>query len=162
RRNPSRPGGNPMKEREERPMGGLLKLLFGVATLIAAFALAACGSDGGIEGGNEESEVPVAEAEGEPSGKLKIANWPFYIDRKTVPEFERKTGIDVTYVEEVNDNNDFLAKVQPLLQRGESGGRDIMIVTDWMANRMRQLGYLQDFDQEAVAPAKENLVPQLA
>jgi spermidine/putrescine transport system substrate-binding protein len=143
-------------------MGGLLKLLFGITALVAALVLAACGGDGGIEGGNEDSEVPVAEAEGEPSGTLKIANWPFYIDRKTVPEFQRKTGIKVNYVEEVNDNNDFLAKVQPQLQRGQSGGRDIMIVTDWMANRMRELGYLQDFDQEAVAPAKENLVPQLA
>lgn len=151
-----------MTEREAGPMKGFKKLLFGVAMLIAALVVAACGSEGGIEGGKDEGEVPVAKAEGEPSGTVKIANWPFYIDRKTVPEFERETGIKVQYVEEVNDNNDFLAKVQPQLQRGESGGRDIMIVTDWMANRMRELGYLQDFDEEAIAPAKANLVPQLA
>lgn len=151
-----------MTEREAGPMKGFKKLLFGVAMLIAALVVAACGSEGGIEGGKDEGEVPVAKAEGEPSGTVKIANWPFYIDRKTVPEFQRKTGIKVNYVEEVNDNNDFLAKVQPQLQRGESGGRDIMIVTDWMANRMRELGYLQDFDEEAIAPAKANLVPQLA
>ena len=36
-----------------------------------------------------------------------------------------------------------------------------MVVTDWMANKMHNLGYLQNFDQEAVKPAMDNLVPSL-
>ena len=36
-----------------------------------------------------------------------------------------------------------------------------MVVTDWMAKKMHDLGYLQDFDQEAVKPAMDNLVPSL-
>ena len=51
--------------------------------------------------------------------------------------------------------------MQPLLDQGESGGRDIIIPTDWMAKKMIELGYIQDFDQEAVQTAKENLVPGL-
>jgi spermidine/putrescine transport system substrate-binding protein len=140
-----------------------LRLALALLALVAAFGIAACGGDEGIEEGEEEGgEAPVAAAEGEASGDLYVANWPFYIDGKTVGEFEDQTGITVTYREEVNDNNEFFGKVQPQLDQGESGGRDIMVVTDWMAKKMYDLGYLQQFDQEAVAPAKENLIPSLA
>jgi spermidine/putrescine transport system substrate-binding protein len=129
--------------------------------LIAGLVLAACGGDEGIEGGAEDTDVSTATAEGEATGELTISNWPFYIDRNTVPEFEKETGLSVKYVEDVNDNVEFFGKVQPLLDRGESGGRDIFVVTDWMAKRMYDLGYLQNFDQEAVQPALDNLLPQL-
>lgn len=138
----------------------LWRILFGSLALVAALALAACGGDG-VEGGDEDREIPVAEAEGEPSGNLYVANWSFYIDRKTVPEFEQETGLSVKYVEEVNDNNEFFGKLQPQLDRGESGGRDIFVLTDWMAKKMWDLGYLQRFDADAVAAAKENLLPAL-
>jgi len=106
--------------------------------------------------------VTVAESEGEASGDLNISNWPFYIDNKTVGEFEQETGLSVDYNEDVNDNSEFFGKVQPQLQQGESGGRDIMVVTDWMAKKMYDLGYLQDMDQDAIAGAKENLREDLA
>jgi spermidine/putrescine transport system substrate-binding protein len=129
--------------------------------LVAGLAMVACGDDEGIEGGSEATDVPTAEAEGQATGELTISNWPFYIDRNTVPEFEKETGLSVKYVEDVNDNVEFFGKMQPLLDRGESGGRDIFVVTDWMAKRMYDLGYLQNFDQEAVQPALDNLLPQL-
>jgi spermidine/putrescine transport system substrate-binding protein len=138
------------------------KLGLGLLALAAALGVAACGSDDGIEGSASEAEVTVAEAEGEATGTLSVANWPFYIDNKTVEEFEAETGLSVKYTEEVNDNNEFFGKVQPQLEQGESGGRDIMVVTDWMAKKMYDLGYLQDFDQEAVQPAMDNLRPALA
>jgi spermidine/putrescine transport system substrate-binding protein len=138
-----------------------IRLLIALATIGAALALAACGDDDGIEGTGADGEVPTAEAQGEPSGKLAISNWPFYIDRKTVPEFEQETGITVRYTEDVNDNNEFFGKIQPLLEDGQSGGRDIFVVTDWMAEKMYGLGYLQNFDREAVEPAFANLKPAL-
>jgi spermidine/putrescine transport system substrate-binding protein len=128
---------------------------------MAAAVLAACGGDSGLESEGGDIEVSTAEAQGEASGRVFVANWPFYIDRKTVPEFQSETGLSVKYTEEVNDNSEFFGKVQPQLERGGSGGRDIMIVTDWMAKKMYELGYLQNFDQEAVQPAKENLLPAL-
>jgi spermidine/putrescine transport system substrate-binding protein len=127
----------------------------------AALVVASCGG-GGIEGGEESADVVTAEAEGEASGELTISNWPFYIDNKTVSEFEKETGLSVKYIEDVNDNVEFFGKVQPLLDRGQSGGRDIFVVTDWMAKKMYDLGYLQNFDKEAVQPALDNLLPQLA
>jgi spermidine/putrescine transport system substrate-binding protein len=141
---------------------GFVRSLLAAAVLVAALLLAACGGgDSGIEGGADTGNVSTAAAEGKPSGTLSISNWPFYIDNQTVPDFEKATGISVKYQEDVNDNSEFFGKMQPLLDQGESGGRDIMVVTDWMANKMHNLGYLQDFDQEAVKPAMDNLVPSL-
>jgi spermidine/putrescine transport system substrate-binding protein len=132
-----------------------------VFLVAAALAIAACGGGGGIEEGSEATSAPTAEAQGQASGELTISNWPFYVDRNTVPEFERDSGVSVKYIEDVNDNVEFFGKMQPLLDRGESGGRDIFVVTDWMAKRMYDLGYLQEFDQQAVQPAMDNLIAQL-
>ena len=136
------------------------RLAFGLVAIIAALSLTACGG-GGVEGEEGGEDAGTAQAEGEASGDLYVANWPFYIDGKTVAEFEQETGLSVKYREDVNDNSEFFGKVQPLLAEGESGGRDIMVVTDWMAKKMHDLGYLQNFDKEAVAPAFENLIPAL-
>jgi spermidine/putrescine transport system substrate-binding protein len=146
----------------DKGAGVLSRVLLAVGMLAAGLGLAACGSDSSsIEGGSDSGDVPVAESQGEPSGELYVANWSFYIDRKTVPEFEEQTGISVKYVEEVNDNNEFFGKVQPQLAQGESGGRDIFVVTDWMAKKMYEAGYLQDFDRQALEPAYAKLLPQL-
>ncbi|MDQ2675725.1 MAG: hypothetical protein M3Y34_02865, partial [Actinomycetota bacterium] len=84
-----------------------IRLTVAIAVLAAALGVAACGDDddGGLSGGSEE-EVTTATADGEASGTLKISNWPFYIDRKTIPAFEEETGITVDYTEDVNDNNE--------------------------------------------------------
>jgi spermidine/putrescine transport system substrate-binding protein len=137
----------------------LSNLYLAAAALLAALGLGACGSD--LGGGGREEEVTVAEAEGEPSGELTISNWPFYIDNKTVPEFEKETGLKVKYTEDVNDNNEFFSKLQPNLQEGDSAGRDIAVVTDWMAKKMYDLGYLHEVDKEAIPTVEENLNPSL-
>ncbi len=134
----------------------------GIAVLFAALVLAACGGSSGIGSGSSDATVTTAKAEGQPSGTLDISNWPFYIDKKTVSDFEKATGIKVNYAEDVNDNAEFFGKMQPLLSKGQSGGRDIMVVTDWMAKKMYDLGYLQNFDKKAVAPAMANLRADLA
>jgi spermidine/putrescine transport system substrate-binding protein len=129
-------------------------------SLGAVLALAACG-DSGIESDSGGGEVQTATAEGEPQGDLTISNWPFYIDNQTVADFEKASGISVKYIEDVNDNAEFFGKVQPLLSKGESGGRSLFVVTDWMAKKMYDLGYLQNFDKSAVEPAFANLTPSL-
>ncbi len=151
--------------RTEREPGtrGPRWLVTALLALVAVLGIAACGGGGeSIEEGQQTQEVPTAEAQGQPSGNLTISNWPFYIDKKTVPQFQKETGISVKYIEDVNDNTEFFGKMQPLLEDGKSGGRDIFVVTDWMAKRMYDLGYLQNFDKEAVQPALDNLDPQLA
>src|SRR5215207_9120448 len=141
-------------------VGPARRIALALIALGVALGLVACGGDEGIEG-EEQATLQTAKAQGKASGELFVSNWPFYIDRKTVPEFEEATGISVKYVEDVNDNAAFFGKVQPLLERGESGGRDIFVVTDWMAKKMYELGYLQKLDQEAIAPALKHLKPTL-
>jgi spermidine/putrescine transport system substrate-binding protein len=98
---------------------------------------------------------------GKPSGDLTISNWPLYIDKQTVPDFEQKTGVSVKYIEDVNDNAEFFGKVQPLLAKGQSGNRSMFVVTDWMANKMHDLGYLQTLDKSGIPNVEKNLVPSL-
>jgi spermidine/putrescine transport system substrate-binding protein len=142
---------------------GLRLLLIAGLALAASLAIAACGGGGGIESGGGSSDVETVQVSGKPSGEMTISNWPFYIDKQTVPDFEKKTGVSVKYIEDVNDNAEFFAKMQPLLAKGESGGRSIFVVTDWMANKMYDLGYLQklDYSNGALSNVEANLLPTL-
>lgn len=141
-------------------MKPLPRILAAMLGLIACALLAAGCSDlgaGGIDG-----PVQTATAQGPAEGDLLISNWPAYIDRNTVPEFEDKTGISVEYVEDVNDNNEIFSKLQKTLANKDPAGRSIIVVTDWMAKRMYDLGYLQNFDKNAIPEVNKNLIPQLA
>ena len=132
---------------------------FAVLVAVAALALglAACGGgDDGIQGGGD-TDAEEVKLQGKPSGSLTISNWPLYIDKGTVPAFEKATGVNVKYIEDVNDNTEFFGKMRPLLQQGESGGRSIFVVTDWMAKKMRDLGYLQTLDKSGLPAVEENL-----
>jgi len=145
----------PTVPRSRAPLAVLLCLL-------ASLTLAACGSDDSVGGGNE-SGAQVAQA-GEVAGEVTISNWPGYIDEgknNTVSEFEKETGVKVKYVEDVNDNSEFFGKLQPQLEKGESGGRSIFVVTDWMAKQMYDLGYLQEIDQADLPNVSKNLLPGL-
>jgi spermidine/putrescine transport system substrate-binding protein len=136
------------------------RLAIAVACLVGALALAACGSDD-VGGGNDE-DIQVAKS-GPVEGKLTISNWPGYIDPGpdgTVAEFEQKTGVEVDYIDDFTGNTQFFGKVQPQLERGESGGRDIIVPSDWMAKRMYDLGYLQELDHADLQTVFDNILPQ--
>ena len=89
------------------------------AAVAALLAAAGCGTDEQPAKGDEAS-APIV-PKGPVKGDLTIAQWPVYIDpgkRGTVAEFEQGTGVDVKYVEEINDNDEFFGKLRPLLERG--------------------------------------------
>lgn len=141
-------------------------LLAATAALVVTVLLAACGGggEGGIGQGAAGSEDAETAQAGDVSGTLVISNWPLYIDtgrNGTVREFEQATGVTVEYNEDVNDNNEFFGKVQPQLSQGTSGGRSIMIVTDWMAKKMWDLGYLMKIDHADIPVATENMIDSL-
>ena len=133
--------------------------MIGLAVAALALALSACGGGGGIEGGGSK-EAETVKLEGKPSGSLTISNWPLYIDKGTVPAFEKATGISVKYIEDINSNEEFFNKMQPLLQQGESGGRSIFVLADYQVNKMHGLGYLQNLDKSALPNVEKNLVAQ--
>ncbi|HEX2070146.1 MAG TPA: spermidine/putrescine ABC transporter substrate-binding protein [Thermoleophilaceae bacterium] len=131
--------------------------------LVAMLALAACGDDDTVGGGGGGGEAEVAKA-GPVRGELTISNWPAYMDtgkENTVAEFEDATGVKVDYVEDVNDNAEFFGKLRPQLERGQSGGRSIFVVTDWMAKQMYDLGYLQELDHADLTTVFDNILPSL-
>jgi spermidine/putrescine transport system substrate-binding protein len=127
-------------------------------TLAAAIVLAACGGSGGIENSSSgPANVQTAKYTPPPSGDLTISNWPLYIDKNTVSNFDKATGVNTTYIEDVNDNQEFFAKMQPLLAKGQSGGRSMFVVTDWMAKKMYDFGYLQKIDKAGIPNVTANL-----
>ena len=116
---------------------------------------------GGLLGGCRPEEPDHESSAGSGNDNvLRISNWPLYIDAATVSDFERATGISVQYTEDINDNNEFFAKIDEPLKRGQSIDRDIIILTDWMAGRLIQLGYVQPID-DANFPNKKNLLDRL-
>jgi spermidine/putrescine transport system substrate-binding protein len=133
----------------------------GALSLSALAYLAACGPrTGGVVRSEDESQVIEKT---KISDSLYFANWPLYIeeDRGTLKEFEKEYGTKVKYVEEINDNVEFFGKVRQQYAQGNSGGRDIHVVTDWMAGRMIRLGYVQRFDPAEIVTAQQNLLDRL-
>jgi spermidine/putrescine transport system substrate-binding protein len=129
----------------------------------AAMLATACGTSSG-----GSTQASAAEDLSDTEMKLNWSNWPSYMDINeetgtypTLEEFMSSTGIDVTYTEDVNDNNEFFAKVRTQLEQGQDIGRDIVVLTDWMAAQWIQSGYAQKLDKAAI-PNSVNLIPRLS
>jgi spermidine/putrescine transport system substrate-binding protein len=136
-----------------------LALLLFVLALVAA----SCGS-GGDQSSSTANAAPARVPDGPVGDTLSNSQWPLYIDpgpNGTVAQFERDTGIDVAYHEEINDNAAFFAKIQPLLDTGESGGRDLITLSDWLAAKMYRLGYIYELDKSKLPNVTKHLIPAL-
>ena len=97
---------------------------------------------------------------------LVISNWPGYIDPRkkadsTFQVFQDRTGITADYTDDVNDNAEFYAKVKNQLGSCAPIGRDMMVLTDWMAARMIGLGWVQPLDPAKVPNLHSNLIKPL-
>ena len=101
--------------------------------------------------------------------ELIISNWQAYIDEPdeddpqptTIDDFEEATGIKVSYSDDVTDNNDFFAKVQNQLGSCQTVKRDMFMLTDWMAAKMIDLGWIQKLDHANMPNVDANLLPNL-
>ncbi len=96
---------------------------------------------------------------------LTISNWPLYIDidektkrRPTIDLFQRRYGVKVKYIEDINDNASFFGKIQAALARGQSIGRDIIVMTDNSPYPalLIQKGWVEKLDR-SVLPNIKNL-----
>lgn len=99
--------------------------------------------------------------------RLIISNWPLYIDEddgkyvSTMTQFERDMGIKVSYTADINGNPDFFAKVKNQLGSCSSSERDMFVLTDWMAARMLQVGWIQKLDASKVPNLHDNIIDSL-
>jgi spermidine/putrescine transport system substrate-binding protein len=135
-----------------------------------ALALAGCGSEGtnSSSGGGSAPSASAAQDLSDTEKVVNWSNWPQYIDvsddektRPTIAAFEKDSGITVNYTEDYNDNDEFYAKVRPLLEAGEDTGRDVWCSTDWMVSRLIQQGYVLELDYANIPNGEANLVDSL-
>ena len=122
--------------------------------------LAACGGDDESGSGSE------GESTGEP---IWFDNWTLYIDQPddelygaggTLDEFQKSSGLEIKYTEDFNDNNEYFAKIQPLLSKGDPIGPNIIAPTFWLAGRLLQLGWLEQLPLDQI-PNASNLIESL-
>ncbi len=130
----------------------------GGAVVLGPTVLAACGDDDDDGGGSGNGSGGGG---GGGAKALTVANWPAYIDEETVDLFIAETGIDLTYTEDFNDNNEYFAKIQPDLSAGRKIDADIIVPTNWLAVRLIDLGWVDELPLDQI-PNKANLVPELA
>lgn len=126
-------------------------------------ALSGCGipAAGKTQGGTSAQDHSAQEK------VVNFSNWTEYIDvddsgkhHPTLETFRRRTGITVNYTEDINDNNEFFGKIKPQLAAGQDTGRDILVLTDWLAARLIRLGWVQKLDPSNLPHAYTNLSPQ--
>jgi spermidine/putrescine transport system substrate-binding protein len=150
------------RHRNRSPQAGGLgrrEFLGRAGTLAGAVALspallAACGASTSSTGSKTKTKSKL----------VSISNWTSYMTDASKLAFQRATGLKLTYTEDINDNNDYFAKIRPNLAKGKGIGRDGMVLTDWMANRLiNQIKppWVQPFDAAAF-PNKKNMLPALA
>ncbi|MGV9289953.1 polyamine ABC transporter substrate-binding protein [Streptomyces sp. NPDC003719] len=129
----------------------------GLGTLSACGIPAAGKTEGGVSSEDRSAE----------ERKVVFSNWTEYMDvdesgrrHPTLQAFTKRTGIQVTYTEDINDNSEFFGKIQPQLAAGQESGRDIIVLTDWLAARLIRLGWVQKLDPSHLPHAYANLSPQ--
>ncbi|MFE5712256.1 spermidine/putrescine ABC transporter substrate-binding protein [Streptomyces sp. NPDC056501] len=140
-------------------------LLRGIGGVGAAAALAGCGVPAAYVDERDRAGRDLSARD----RTLDFANWPLYIDtddddtakRPTLDAFRARTGISVRYTEEINDNDEFFGKIGPSLMNHQETGRDLIVVSDWMAARFVRLGWVQEMDRSAQPHVAKHLNPQL-
>jgi spermidine/putrescine transport system substrate-binding protein len=123
--------------------------------------LAACGGVEG-EGGDDEPQAeatPAVQHPEEEIGRLVFSNWPLYIDRQVLRDFDDEFGANTRYIEDINDNYEFFGRVRQQLANDEDIGRDLVVLTDYMAARWVRSGWVEPIDRNNV-PNIENMVAE--
>ncbi len=161
RRNPRPPQPAALPDLSRRSVlrgAGLAGLGLGAAGLLGA-----CG----IEGAKQTAESCPSTDLSPKQREVFFSNWPEYIDvndagkMPSLMKFTKESGIAVTYNAEINDNNEFFAKIQNQMGNCEPIGRDIIVFTDWQAARCVNLGWLQKLDHANIPNIDANLVKNL-
>src|SRR5438034_7541211 len=137
----------------------LERAALGGAAITVPGLLAACGGTTTKAGGGGTTVAHKL------AKTLHFSSWPYYIDTKgqTFPslvQFQKKTGVHVSYVQDINDNAGFFGKIQGPLSRGQSIDRDIVVLTDndrYLALMIKK-GWAEKLDKSAI-PNIKNLIP---
>ena len=132
-----------------------------------ALALAGCG---GIQAQGKKADTSVDAVKSywdkqQPTKALTWANWPLYLDtadnnkskHPSLIQFEKESGIAVKYVEAIQDNGPFFAKVQPSLSSGQYPGYDLAVISSGITfNKFRDLGFFVPLNQDMLTNFQAN------
>lgn len=159
------------------PMGMSRRRLLATGGLgVAALAAAACGADGspdatveaptaGPASGSASAEPEATQDLSDTERTVLFSNWPQYIDTdegegSTLQDFTAETGIDVVYTDDINDSNEFFAKVRANLEQGQSIDRDIVVLTEEGVELFIANGFAAPLDKSLI-PNAANVIPPL-
>jgi len=135
------------------------------AVVGAAAFLAACGTSGSspsTEPGESQS----------PSAELNWANWTYYLDvdpgvstpsaesSESLRRFKAEYGTTVNYQEEFLDNDEFFGTIKAQLEAGQDTGWDLVTPTTWMAKKIVDLGWAEEFDLSHMPNFTANLADE--
>lgn len=150
-------------------------VLRGAGALGMGAFLAACGTPGtgatapssGAAGPTSAAGPAAATDMSATEKRVDWANWTLYLDyddkTKTYPTleaFKKQSGLAATYSEDIDGNDTYYGKIQGQLALGQDIGKDVVVLTDWMAARMVRMGYTQELDRSKIPNAK-NLLASL-
>ncbi|MDO0976680.1 polyamine ABC transporter substrate-binding protein [Mycolicibacterium frederiksbergense] len=121
------------------------------AAILGSSFLAACGSDSSSSGSSSTQDDG-----GPASGTLRVSNWPLYMADGFIAAFQTASGLTVDYKEDYNDNEQWFAKVKEPLSRKQDIGADLVVPTEFMAARVKGLGWLNEISDAGV-PNRKNL-----
>lgn len=98
---------------------------------------------------------------------LNWGNWTYYLDYDneqqlypTLEDFMSTTGIDVQYLEDIDDANTFYGTIKDALKLEQDTGYDTFCVGDTLILRLLDSGVLQEFNH-ANMPNLSQLLPRL-
>jgi spermidine/putrescine transport system substrate-binding protein len=133
----------------------------GASILTIPGLLAACGGSSSKSAGSTTNQTLAK--------TLRFSNWTLYIDTNnkkhahpSLDQFQQLHGVHVQYTEDINDNGSYGHKIEPLLSRGQSIDRDIIVMTDnseW-PSLLVEKGWVEKLDKSAI-PNIKNLQPAL-
>ncbi|WP_144121954.1 polyamine ABC transporter substrate-binding protein [Catellatospora sichuanensis] len=145
--------------------------LAGGAFAAAGGALAACGTKGtnGNTAGPSAGPLCTVADVSATERKVAFSNWLGYMDEDeknaevhpTLVAFKAKTGLDVSYTADINDNSEFYGKIRTQLAACQPIDRDLVVFTDWMAATFIRNGFAAKFNPDKVATFLKNLSPAL-
>ena len=95
---------------------------------LASSILSGCGIEGTLQRAKSQATpIPEITHPKVPIGNWTFSNWPLYIDKKVLKTFDKRYGGHVKYVEDINDNDEFLGTVRQQLQANQPIGRDVQL-----------------------------------
>jgi len=131
-------------------------------------------------GTSEPAASAVAQT---PTGPLNFANWDAYIDltakpgpdgqldtdddeydlpSPTLDDFTKQYGVEVNYVNAaIDENESFIGKIRPQLEAGADTGWDLMVLTDWMAEKLVAANWVEKIDHGVTPTAVANIRDEL-